>query len=297
MQRVSTAFVGQVSAASRPANAKLKGRARATNDPAYVPLASSHRAQSRRRRDLVAIFFDALGGRAAVSELQLVQVRKAAELTTAAKAVRARVLAGDATADLDALVKLEGEARRAVRALGILSSPPHVSGTVSLTRRAVAFAGAKPPRLPAPTVEAAQKSGRRLAPHLVMQLPFVVERSLPLVTFLLKTRTVVRDAARVGDRHSTCMLRPEQWPEWQRGQYAHARRDDCICHLASARCGPTAPRLIARAHAEWPFSLLSALPIPVLGKLVPCYNDFFKKWFLCPSMLRNSYLRPVFSRL
>ena len=49
--RVSMAFVGQVSAASSPAIAKLKGRARATNDPAYVPLASSHRAQSRRRRD------------------------------------------------------------------------------------------------------------------------------------------------------------------------------------------------------------------------------------------------------
>ena len=58
MQRVSTAFVGQGSAASSPAIAKLKGRARATNDPAYVPLASSHRAQSRRRRDLVAIFLD-----------------------------------------------------------------------------------------------------------------------------------------------------------------------------------------------------------------------------------------------
>src|SRR5215471_14091819 len=51
MKRVSTAFVGQVSAASSPAIAKLKGRARATNDSAYVPLASSHRAQSRRRRD------------------------------------------------------------------------------------------------------------------------------------------------------------------------------------------------------------------------------------------------------
>jgi hypothetical protein len=95
MQRVSTAFVGQVSAARSLAIAKLKGRARATNDPAYVPLASSHRAQSRRRRDLVAIFLDALGGRVAVSELQLVQVLKAAELTTSAEAVRARVLAGD----------------------------------------------------------------------------------------------------------------------------------------------------------------------------------------------------------
>ena len=41
MKRVSTAFVGQVSAASSRAIAKLKGRARATNDPAYVPLARS----------------------------------------------------------------------------------------------------------------------------------------------------------------------------------------------------------------------------------------------------------------
>jgi hypothetical protein len=58
---------------------------------------------------LAAIFLDALGGRAAVSELQLVQVRKAAELTTAAEAVRARVLAGDAAMDLELLVKIEGE--------------------------------------------------------------------------------------------------------------------------------------------------------------------------------------------
>ena len=84
-----------------------------------MPLASRHRAQSRRRRDLVAIFLDALGGRAAVSELQLVRVRMAAELTTAAEAVRARVLAGDAAMDLELLVKIEGEARRAVRALNL----------------------------------------------------------------------------------------------------------------------------------------------------------------------------------
>jgi hypothetical protein len=51
MKRVNTGFVGQVSAASSPAIAKLKGRTRATNDPAYVPLASSHRAQPCRRRD------------------------------------------------------------------------------------------------------------------------------------------------------------------------------------------------------------------------------------------------------
>ena len=74
--------------------------ARAINDPGYVPLASSHRAQSRRRRDLVAIFLDALGGRAVVSELQLVQVRKAAELTTAAEVVRSPPAKGPPTQDV-----------------------------------------------------------------------------------------------------------------------------------------------------------------------------------------------------
>ena len=59
MQRVSTAFVGQVSAASSPAVAKLKGRARATNNSAYVPLASSHRAQRAGVATLVAIFLEA----------------------------------------------------------------------------------------------------------------------------------------------------------------------------------------------------------------------------------------------
>lgn len=76
--------------------------------------------QTRRRRDLIALFIDGLGGRDAVTDLTLVTVRKAAELTVAAEAARAAVLAGGkCAADLDMLVKLEGEARRAVRALGL----------------------------------------------------------------------------------------------------------------------------------------------------------------------------------
>ena len=78
---------------SAVAIAKSKGRARATNDPTYVPLASSHRVQARRRRDLVSIYLTALGE--SVTDLQLVQVRKAAELTAAAESLRARVLAGE----------------------------------------------------------------------------------------------------------------------------------------------------------------------------------------------------------
>ena len=59
----------------------------------------------------------------------LVAVRKAAELTVAAEMARAAVLNGGSNAaDLDVLIKLEGEARRAVRALGIKpdATKPHV---------------------------------------------------------------------------------------------------------------------------------------------------------------------------
>jgi hypothetical protein len=113
MQREGAAIAG------RPATT----RSRTSNDPRHVPGLDGRKTEQRRRRDLVAIYIDALGGRAAATELQLVEVRKAAELTAAAEVVRARVLAG-ASIDLSSLVKLEGEARRAVRALGIKSGPP-----------------------------------------------------------------------------------------------------------------------------------------------------------------------------
>lgn len=69
-----------------------------------------------------------LGGPHAVSDLALVGVRRAAELTCAAEAQRATVLnGGNNAATLDALIKLEGEARRAVRALGLKlnATKPH----------------------------------------------------------------------------------------------------------------------------------------------------------------------------
>jgi hypothetical protein len=95
------------------------GRSKTTNKPGYLAPLTPLR-QTRRRRDLIALFIDGLGGRDAVTDLTLVTVRKAAELTVAAEAARAAVLAGGkCAADLDMLVKLEGEARRAVRALGL----------------------------------------------------------------------------------------------------------------------------------------------------------------------------------
>ena len=101
-------------------------RAKVTNDPAFLPGAVGHRALDRRRRDLVRMFLAELPG---AGDLVLVAVRKAAELTVAAEMARAAVLNGGAcAADLDMLVKLEGESRRAVRALGIKVNfaRPHV---------------------------------------------------------------------------------------------------------------------------------------------------------------------------
>jgi hypothetical protein len=98
-------------------------RARVTNDWRRLPGHDGRSREARRRRDLAAIFLDAIGGKA--TELQLVHVRKAAELTATAEAVRAKVLAGDAgAANLELLVKLEGEARRAIRSLGIRADQP-----------------------------------------------------------------------------------------------------------------------------------------------------------------------------
>jgi len=54
-----------------------------------------------------------------VSELALVAIRKTAELTTAAEVARARLLNGDPGINIEGLVKLENEARRAMRRLGV----------------------------------------------------------------------------------------------------------------------------------------------------------------------------------
>jgi hypothetical protein len=110
-------------ATSRLTREQKMGRSKTTNKPGYLAPLTPLR-QTRRRRDLIRMFIAAIGPEA--SDLVLVGVRKAAELTVAAEAARARVLNGGTSeadricaADLDMLVKLEGEARRAIRALGL----------------------------------------------------------------------------------------------------------------------------------------------------------------------------------
>jgi hypothetical protein len=98
-------------------------RSAASNDPKYIPKKPNPRAQDRRRRDLVEAFVNALGGKQVCSDLTLVAVRRAAELQAMCEMERANMLNGKPT-DMLALVRLEGVASRAVRALGLKTEPP-----------------------------------------------------------------------------------------------------------------------------------------------------------------------------
>ena len=110
------------------------GRAASTNNPEALSRVS-HQAQTRRRHDLIRVFVDALGGRDAVSDVALMQVKKAAELLALAEMVRAKML-GDPGRDVTGLVRLEGEARRTLAALGIKADVPKTPPALQERRRA-----------------------------------------------------------------------------------------------------------------------------------------------------------------
>jgi hypothetical protein len=96
-----------------------------SNDAAFLPKQPlSPRAQDRRRKDLAMAFVNALGGEQACSELTMVAVRRAVELTVTAEVVRAGMLTGNLQSDITGLIKLENAARRAVLALGIKVEKP-----------------------------------------------------------------------------------------------------------------------------------------------------------------------------
>jgi hypothetical protein len=110
-------------------------RSRSTNDPRYLPKQPNPRAQDRRRCDLITAFVNALGGPEAVNDLAMLQVRRCAELQAMCEMARAGMLNGTQT-DMLALVRLEGVAARAVRALGIKTEPvPKTSGGLTIARR------------------------------------------------------------------------------------------------------------------------------------------------------------------
>jgi hypothetical protein len=112
--------------ASRATLREKLGRSRTTNRPGHLALPTPLR-QSRRRNDLIRMFIEALPD---VTDLALVAVKRAAELTCAAERARALILTSPSVlaTDLEMLSRLEGAAARAVRALGIkdAGAKPHV---------------------------------------------------------------------------------------------------------------------------------------------------------------------------
>lgn len=94
-------------------------RAAITNNPRRSGGVSGRSAEGRRIRDLLESYISSLGGYAALSDSQLNDARRAAELTALAERARAQALQQSGVVDLTALVKLEGAADRAVRRLGI----------------------------------------------------------------------------------------------------------------------------------------------------------------------------------
>ena len=90
-------------------------RARRTNDPlAHVDLTT---AAGRRIRDLFNGYVAALG--TPLSAIMAAQVLAATEAVVIAEQARQRVLEGDRTVTLDDLIRVDAQADRKVRRLGI----------------------------------------------------------------------------------------------------------------------------------------------------------------------------------
>ena len=124
---------------------------------AYALSRVSHQAQTRRRHDLIRVFVAACGGREAVSDVGLMQIKKAAELLALAEMVRAKML-GDPGRDVTGLVRLEGEARRTLAALGIKADVPKTPPALRRARQRwdLQAQGAKATRRQKPSVRREQ---------------------------------------------------------------------------------------------------------------------------------------------
>jgi hypothetical protein len=93
----------------------VNNRAKLTNNPRRLPI-SGRTALGRRIHDLADGYAAALGGWASLSDMMAGNVRKAAELVALAETMRADALR-DGNVDPLVLVRLDGAANRAVRAL------------------------------------------------------------------------------------------------------------------------------------------------------------------------------------
>jgi hypothetical protein len=109
-------------------------RSRLTSKP-QRPSVSQRSALGKRLRDLADGFAERLGGWPALSVTAAAAVRKAAELVALSEQMRRDALRNGCT-DPDRLLRFEGVAARAVRALGLrVESPPARARGLELARQ------------------------------------------------------------------------------------------------------------------------------------------------------------------
>jgi hypothetical protein len=130
-------FAHRTTAATNP----LLNRAAMTNDPLRVR-ADGRTPQGKRIRDLFRAFQAAAGNGS--DPATVASILAAAELTVAAEAARAALLAGGG--DIEQVVRLENLAARAVRRLGIKAPKPPTLGE-HLSARAAGTAPRAPQKL------------------------------------------------------------------------------------------------------------------------------------------------------
>jgi hypothetical protein len=140
-------------------------RARATNDPSYVPGLNRCLPTARRVRDLIVAYLAKLGGPEAVDHATMAAVKRAAELVAACELARARALNGRKV-DLAALSRLEGTADRAVRALRLDKPRAAPVPTLAEYLRDKAAAASAPPASGATVPGAPAPQPRRRASGL-----------------------------------------------------------------------------------------------------------------------------------
>jgi hypothetical protein len=98
----------------------------ADRPPSRGGILDARSSVGRRRRELIRVYTEALGGPSALTEGQLIDIRKAAELVALSEQARARAMqeGTGGAGELSAMVRLESTAARAVRGLGIKPAQP-----------------------------------------------------------------------------------------------------------------------------------------------------------------------------
>jgi hypothetical protein len=122
----------------------VNNRAKITNNPRRLPV-SGRTALGRRIHDLADGFADVLGGWSALGDVLAANVMRAAQLTALAEQKRAEALR-DGNVDPLAVVRLEGAANRAVRALHLDRKRDPAEQTLDQYLRAHAAAPVAAPR-------------------------------------------------------------------------------------------------------------------------------------------------------